>query len=165
MPTPTLLRGLDSAAHLYDWLTARGQQRIVVDVVDVLYMTRDDQLLYLELCQMWGLGFLVDAGDNDTLRRIIKGTGFRGYQLWPVDRLAAFSLDQLGVVQGFLHAYLESRRGRGKHTIKKPCCGKPSCKECGGAGYTLVLEETSALERALAEGRSWDDIDKEGLSA
>jgi hypothetical protein len=166
-----MFRGLDSAAHLYDWLTERGQQYLAICIADVLQLPQEQQLSYLRLLDQWFERtecIIEAAADGLKLRAAIQSSGHRGYALLPVAPMATMELDLLEEIQGWLHVYIESRRSRGKPTFRTPCSKgvghrDKRCNECAGTGYVLVLGEITPVEQALSEGKSWDSIDKEGI--
>jgi hypothetical protein len=161
-------RGLDSAAHLYDWLIARGQKNVVVCIADVMRLPINHQLEFIRILAWWDgreVGRAEDelAVNRQKLRQAIQHLGFRGHIVLPVEPLAKMELARLEEIQGWLMLYIESRRSRGKPTFREECCDKNDCSHCGGTGYVNVLGEITPVERALAEGHDWDYIDKENL--
>ena len=178
--------GMDTPQHVRDWFVAKGHPYLVFNVADVLEMVEDDQRLFLDIMARAGVGYApphitqhtpwgatsvpIHTPPAPDLRGHIQRAGTRGYALVDISRLCEVTIEELQAVQALCVAYRDVRQGKLEPSIKSPCdCTKGNrldrgCPNCGGRGYVRVLLEMSEIEAALASGKTWEEIDKEGIS-
>ena len=159
---------------LRDFFTKKGQPYLVIHTPDVMQMLQSDQCLYLQaLKEVCGWD---DHKDLELVERI-KRSGFRGYVQIPIGILCdKLSMDALISWQGWVSAYQDVRLGKGGISKVEACdCTKlvgngrperqpnPKCNKCEGKGKLIILLEVSPLETALAEGKTWGEIDAAGI--
>lgn len=157
-----LIRGMDTPEHVRRFFLARGQPFIVFRTADILDLGEDDQRLFLDIVAKV---FPLPAG-GETVRTRIQRLGLRGYCRLPIRALCQkLSIEELQVFQAFCYAYRDVRQAKMEPSVWKPCdckeATRKTCRYCGGEGRVHVLLEMSAVETALAQGKTWETIDAE----
>lgn len=160
--------GMDTSDHVLAFFRAKNHKYLTFKLADVLEMPEDDQLLFLDVATRVNGAPLHNVPPDASRRWRIQRLGHRGYLTISIDALCSiFSIEELQAVQAVCYSYRDVRQGKFEPS-KVVMCGcegrRADCPECEGSGKTTVLLEMSDLETALAEGKSWTQIDKEGLA-
>ena len=141
----TARRGIDTVEHLMAWLQARGQQRIVLRLVDVL----DLPLAHQQRVAIWNN--LVPGHDPAALRLAFQHLAREGYLTIERNKLASFTMTQVQQLMALLDAYKAIRVSKAYYTQEEACaCRSHPCPICHGAKVIHTLMELDENEKRLA---------------
>jgi hypothetical protein len=158
----SIILGMDSTNHLLDWFAERGQKFMVIHIPTVLSMSQIDRAAFLLFLYDFHLrDSMPDLRPVDGHRREIQQLAFREYFLICLEDLRKFPIDLLDMFQRWVLKYRDQRQTTNLIEDECSCKKNKRCLTCEGTGKVLVFVEMNQIEALLAEGKTWDEVDRQ----